>query len=123
MNTLRGRSIGLKAAMSAKEMEKHILEVKQNWIQEGHSVNDVVNAILSKVNPLISGFYWKRFPDACQRLSQVMLKLKFPVDRPHNKVLNEEHNQKTLDNMDDSAKTVKKISTRHLAEQFDFALK
>jgi TPP-dependent trihydroxycyclohexane-1,2-dione (THcHDO) dehydratase len=122
VNALRGRSIGLKASMNDAEMEKHLSEIRSNWEAEGHSKQDVINAILAKARPLIIGFYWARFPDSSERLSRVMKKLGYPVDNAAGGKIKVENNQKNSDSLDDSAKSKKKTSPLDLMKQFKSAL-
>lgn len=75
--TLKGRPIGLKASMSKEEMKNHLLTKLRNWKQEGFSEEEVKQAIYTKCKPLglTSNFYWRKHPEASQRLKEVFKEL------------------------------------------------
>lgn len=81
MHSLRGRPIGLKAFMSKEQMKKHLIKLREEWLAEGFSENEVTNAILSKVHPLLVGYYWARFPESSERLAEVLRELGYPVGK------------------------------------------
>lgn len=81
MRSLKGRPIGLKAFMSKEQMKKHLIKVREEWLAEGFSENEVTNAILSKVHPLLVGYYWARFPESSERLAEVLRELGYPVGK------------------------------------------
>lgn len=81
MRTLKGRPIGLKAFMSKEQMKKHLIKIREEWLAEGFSENEVTNAILSKAHPLLVGYYWARFPEASERLAEALRELGYPVGK------------------------------------------
>lgn len=70
MKTLKGRPIGLKAYMTKEEMIKKLKENVEQWRKEGFSDNEIYNALVKKVRPLIYGFYWARYPEAVTTLKE-----------------------------------------------------
>lgn len=75
--SLKGRPIGLKAAMTEREMILHLVQTVQDWTNEGFSMNEIDNAIVAKCSPLIHGYYWNRYPDSSERLIRALKKLGF----------------------------------------------
>ena len=73
---LRGRKIGLKATMTVEEMKNHLLKVYDLWSKETDP-ETAKQAIYAKCRPLglVSNFYWKRYPDAAERLRQAWQQL------------------------------------------------
>ena len=68
--TLKGRPIGLKASMTKEEMKNHLIAKKQEWLEEGFTEEEVLEAIWVKCKPLglVSNFYWNRYPESSDRL-------------------------------------------------------
>jgi len=68
--TLKGRPIGLKASMTKEEMKNHLIVKKQEWLEEGFTEEEVLEAIWVKCKPLglVSNFYWNRYPESSERL-------------------------------------------------------
>ncbi|RLG16040.1 hypothetical protein DRN69_01885 [Candidatus Pacearchaeota archaeon] len=68
--SLKGRPIGLKISMSKEEMKNHLITKKQEWLKEGFTEEEVLEAIWVKCKPLglVSNFYWNRYPESSERL-------------------------------------------------------
>ncbi len=105
---LKGRPIGLHANMSVEEMQNHLIKIKQLWLAEGYSKEEVDNAILSKCRPLLIGFYWRNYPESCRKLSEALQNLNYQT----------EHIPQKINKLNKPIKNIVKIKEESLIEQF-----
>jgi len=75
---LKGRPIGLSIYMSTEQMKEHLQRIKEEWEKE-YDEEEVRDAIIAKCRPLVMGFYWHRYPDACERLAKVLEELGYNI--------------------------------------------